>query len=254
MMTINFNATTPAAPAGTRNVVWRNDVSGNISASLPTFGPSGAMHAPGGVPDPGASAGTTHFLREDGTWAVPSGSGGSLPSGFPVVPGVPIGSNSSGWSNYTAWCKLGHFMLAPNSSWKFRLAFTGGTGVHIASSYVITCAKNTLVPTASTTVLFSGSGSLNQSFGGTASTSNPFYLDCDTIALSLSNDNDYYISVYLDNDSGGSNYNASVGLNQNSIAESYMGANYQSGDHHADNPLTISGTTNFYGFTQIFTS
>src|SRR5258707_5715317 len=32
------------------------------------FGPSGANHAPGLVPDPGSSAGVINFLREDGTW------------------------------------------------------------------------------------------------------------------------------------------------------------------------------------------
>lgn len=33
------------------------------------MGASGANHAPGTVPDPGASAGTAKFLREDATWA-----------------------------------------------------------------------------------------------------------------------------------------------------------------------------------------
>jgi hypothetical protein len=51
--------------------------SGTIAAArLPIFGPSGTTHAPGAVPDPGPVAGNTHFLREDGTWAVPSGAGG----------------------------------------------------------------------------------------------------------------------------------------------------------------------------------
>jgi hypothetical protein len=51
--------------------------SGTVSAArLPLFGPSGTTHAPGIVPDPGATAGATHYLREDGTWAVPAGSGG----------------------------------------------------------------------------------------------------------------------------------------------------------------------------------
>lgn len=37
-----------------------------------TFGASGSNHAAGLVPDPGATAGTTKFLREDGTWVVPN--------------------------------------------------------------------------------------------------------------------------------------------------------------------------------------
>ena len=46
------------------------------AADLPVFVASGAGHAKGAVPDPGASSGITHFLREDGTWAIPAGSGG----------------------------------------------------------------------------------------------------------------------------------------------------------------------------------
>jgi hypothetical protein len=41
------------------------------------FGASGAAHATGTVPDPGATAGSTRFLREDGTWIAPVSSGGS---------------------------------------------------------------------------------------------------------------------------------------------------------------------------------
>lgn len=42
----------------------------------PTFVASGASHAVGYVPDPGSSAGTTRFLREDSTWVAPSAGGG----------------------------------------------------------------------------------------------------------------------------------------------------------------------------------
>jgi hypothetical protein len=51
--------------------------SGTVSvARLPLFGPSGTTHAPGIVPDPGATAGATRYLREDGNWVVPAGGGG----------------------------------------------------------------------------------------------------------------------------------------------------------------------------------
>jgi hypothetical protein len=51
---------------------------GNTSTdvSVAVFKASGGSHAKGLVPDPGSSAGTTKFLREDATWVVPSGSGG----------------------------------------------------------------------------------------------------------------------------------------------------------------------------------
>jgi hypothetical protein len=38
------------------------------------FGASGVGHSAGAVPDPGSVAGTTRFLREDSTWAVPADS------------------------------------------------------------------------------------------------------------------------------------------------------------------------------------
>jgi hypothetical protein len=55
--------------------------SGTIAAArLPVFGPSGPTHAVGAVPDPGATAGATRFLREDGTWNVPAGGSGGTGS------------------------------------------------------------------------------------------------------------------------------------------------------------------------------
>lgn len=42
-----------------------------VAAMLPTFGISGAAHAKGLVPDPGATPGTTRFLCEDGTFKLP---------------------------------------------------------------------------------------------------------------------------------------------------------------------------------------
>ncbi|WP_348269849.1 SGNH/GDSL hydrolase family protein [Edaphobacter paludis] len=73
------NATTVNATTlnGTVNAT---QVSGTLGASqLPVFGASGSGHAAGAVPDPGAAAGSTRYLREDGTWAtVSSGMAGQL--------------------------------------------------------------------------------------------------------------------------------------------------------------------------------
>jgi Concanavalin A-like lectin/glucanases superfamily len=71
--TANFNDSTPAAASGL-NITWQES-SGDVSAYTPPFVASGASHAPGLVPDPGATAGTTKFLREDATFAVPPGGG-----------------------------------------------------------------------------------------------------------------------------------------------------------------------------------
>ena len=42
------------------------------------FGASGASHKSGDVPDPGATAQATRYLREDATWSIPSGTGGGM--------------------------------------------------------------------------------------------------------------------------------------------------------------------------------
>ncbi|WP_448167660.1 hypothetical protein [Burkholderia ambifaria] len=47
-----------------------------VGGDIPIFGASGSSHAPGGVPDPGSTAGSTKYLCENGTWAVPAGGGG----------------------------------------------------------------------------------------------------------------------------------------------------------------------------------
>ena len=47
----------------------------NVTLSAVPMGASGASHAAGIVPDPGSSAGSTHFLCENATWVVPPGTG-----------------------------------------------------------------------------------------------------------------------------------------------------------------------------------
>jgi hypothetical protein len=59
---------------------------------MPPFVGSGASHAIGAVPDPGAVAGTSKYLREDASWATPAGGGGGsntlyAPGSFTVADG-----------------------------------------------------------------------------------------------------------------------------------------------------------------------
>ena len=58
-----------------------------LTLAVPSFVASGASHAAGLVPDPGASAGTTKFLREDASFAVPV---------FGNLSGVSLSSPASG--------------------------------------------------------------------------------------------------------------------------------------------------------------
>lgn len=77
-----------------------------VGADIPVFVASGSSHAPGGVPDPGATAGSTKFLREDGTWNVPAGGGGSSTlaalTDVNVTPGAGIDGYSLTYNNATS--------------------------------------------------------------------------------------------------------------------------------------------------------
>ncbi len=108
--------TTPSITTGSLNA---NSINGHFigtigAQSLPVFGGSGTAHQVGAVPDPGATPGTTRFLREDGNWVtVAAGTGGGT------------GSGSGG----------GSFTLPAASSLLAEYLMTEGTGttVHDAS-------------------------------------------------------------------------------------------------------------------------
>ncbi len=95
-LTMNLRGTTygftpQAFTAGTVNATTINattlsgalnaaSLTGSVSvAQLPVLGASGSGHAAGIAPDPGAIAGNTRYLREDGTWSIPAGSGSTTP-------------------------------------------------------------------------------------------------------------------------------------------------------------------------------
>jgi hypothetical protein len=62
-----INTTAPVTGGG--------DLSADRTISVLDFVASGASHARGTVPDPGASAGATRYLREDATWVAPPAGG-----------------------------------------------------------------------------------------------------------------------------------------------------------------------------------
>lgn len=94
------------------NVIFAGPASGGsgvptframVAADIPVFVASGSSHKAGGVPDPGATSGTTKYLREDATWGVPPGSGGALSglSDVNVTEGPGIDGYSLVWNNST---------------------------------------------------------------------------------------------------------------------------------------------------------
>jgi hypothetical protein len=97
-----INTTAPLTGGG--------DLSADRTLNISTFVASGASHAKGIVPDPGASGGTTKFLREDATFAVP-------PSSDPissVYPAFTVTGNSDEFddASFTGWTAVnsGNFL------------------------------------------------------------------------------------------------------------------------------------------------
>ena len=88
-----INATTLNATTLTGALSAASINSGTVNAArLPVMSGSGNGHSAGIAPDPGAVAGNTRYLREDGTWAVPNGSG----TGTPVPVNMPERANLLG--------------------------------------------------------------------------------------------------------------------------------------------------------------
>jgi hypothetical protein len=90
--TINVTTLNATTVHGSFTGAFNGSFAGSITpASLPVFGASGSGHQAGAVPDPGPTAGTTRYLREDGTWvAVSGGTGATGPAG-PTGPTGPTG-------------------------------------------------------------------------------------------------------------------------------------------------------------------
>ena len=74
----------PALVPATRKVIAGFGLAGggalsaDVTLTAVLMGASGASHTAGLAPDPGAASGATRYLREDATWAIPSGAGGGL--------------------------------------------------------------------------------------------------------------------------------------------------------------------------------
>jgi hypothetical protein len=99
-LNINMRGTaygfTPLAfTAGTINASTVNatTLNGAVNAAqLPVFVASGSSHSQGAVPDPGANAGASRYLREDGVWVIPTGGGSG--GGTATVAAIPAGATA----------------------------------------------------------------------------------------------------------------------------------------------------------------
>lgn len=80
--------------SGVQLAVGLNSGGTSNCATPPTFGASGGSHAVGYVPDPGSSAGTIRFLREDATWQVPPGGNSTVYNTTASATAATIGSTT----------------------------------------------------------------------------------------------------------------------------------------------------------------
>ena len=138
-------------------VVRYDDV--HLRLEVPVFIASGTTHAVGLVPDPGASSGTTKYLREDATWQTPPGTGGGT-------------VNSVGLSTDAAWLTVGSSPVTDSGT--ITLNKTDGlTANYVLASPDGMTGKVTLralvaadIPNLSATKITSGAVALAR--GGTA--------------------------------------------------------------------------------------
>jgi len=91
----------------------------------PTFGASGVTHVGGSVPDPGAIAGSSRYLREDAIWAVPN-AGPPGPPPPPPGPGLDQWAcNAAGFIIYSCCYKLVKSVVDTNFFTLATLAIEG---------------------------------------------------------------------------------------------------------------------------------
>jgi len=119
-----------ATATPTANAIPKAGAGGKIAGDwLPIFLASGASHAAGAVPDPGASAGTTRYLREDATFAVPpAGLSNPIANGTAGTPGIYLtGGSGTSKPGFYADSDKSLFFAAGG----FSRLFFDGNGSHI---------------------------------------------------------------------------------------------------------------------------
>jgi hypothetical protein len=153
-----------------------------------------------------------------------------------LVRGVsgPVGGNNS-WSNYTVFGGVPGSALFPISSTTtvFSYGFTAGTEADVTSAVVYTTARGSTTITAVTPVTYQGNLSFSIALSNATvcptapAPATPCIVKFDSLALTLSPANDYYLAVYFTNDSNNGSIGGSTSqLYQSSLWGWYDGGNY----------------------------
>ena len=94
---------------------------------LAEFQASGAGHAKGVVPDPGAVAGTTKFLREDATWASPGASAQTFQQSLYADISANKSTTSALWPGSTTIAAGSNGVSLPQATINVVATGSGGT-------------------------------------------------------------------------------------------------------------------------------
>jgi len=137
--------------------------SGTVSAArLPVFGPSGSSHAAGIVPDPAATAGSTRYLREDGTWNVPAGGAWSTTTPAPTCgSGTPTTISSTVSANQAGKTANLNIDVKDTSNGTCSGQITVGLPFTLATSSVLVCKELNITGYTGTALLVSGGTTAN---------------------------------------------------------------------------------------------
>jgi hypothetical protein len=144
----------PGDPVSANQAADKNYVDENVAARSQVFGASGSAHAAGAVPDPGATAGATRYLREDGSWNVPSV---GAASGWSVTPTAQASSAVCDTADgYVCTSMSGVVLVATNASFPgYNPIFTMTLGQTKASGKWV-CLYTAVAPANSSTYFPAG--------------------------------------------------------------------------------------------------
>lgn len=146
------------------DAVWAAATGGTV------FGASGGSHSTGAVPDPGAVAGTSKFLREDATWAIPPGSGSgsgktTLLSQYTQATDLSVAVAATTWTDITG--VNGSFTVLSSGD-LVQFVLSGGGRVNLTSAGAASSAIRVVIDAAGTPINLMIGGAVSPSDGRTS--------------------------------------------------------------------------------------